>query len=67
MRLMTGDIESGIISLDMKPFMNHGELITRPAFVEGREQRCGFHLAVLMRNRFYVFRRVNSSTIAGRC
>ena len=65
--VMTGNLESGILSMDMKPFMNHGELITRPAFDEGRELRCGFHLAVLMRNRFYVIGRIYSPAIAGSC
>jgi hypothetical protein len=62
---MTGDLESRIIQSNMKSLMNSGGLITGPAFDEGREQRCALYFAVLMRNRFYVSRRIYCLTIAG--
>jgi hypothetical protein len=52
-------------SPNMKSFMNHGYLITGPAFDEGREQKCALYLAVLMRNWLYVIRRIYSLKIAG--
>ena len=52
-------------SPNMKSLMNHGCLITGPAFDEGREQRCALYLAVLMRNWFYVIRRIYPLKIAG--
>jgi hypothetical protein len=67
MTWLTADFESGIVLLNMKPLVNHGELITRPAFDEGRERRYGLHLAMFMRNRFYAIPRIHSRTLAGGC
>jgi hypothetical protein len=64
---MTADFESRIILLNMKPLVNHGELITRPAFGEGRARRYGLHSAIFMRNLIYAIQRIHCRTLAGGC
>jgi hypothetical protein len=51
----------------MKLIVNCGELITGPAFDEGREQRYGAYSAVLVKDQYYVIRRIHSLAIAGSC